>query len=435
MKVIQLREQLLENTILPKSDIDILLPFMEERDEVVFSVKRGRDENAKCLSLYRKEDKVTATSSYFVGVDWVHENEVAIKVNPKMNDGCEIDYIKMLNEALCEPDNYEHLSELVSIKFNRPSIPINQQQDMLSIFLVTEYINILYRIVRKGLKKSYYIIEENLKNKLKGRILIGENIRRNLTKGKVASNFCRYQVYDIDYPVNRLLKKALHFCIKQLSVYHHSIDIAPLWNKIRYIEPYFVRVGENISIKEITTLRQNPVYKEYSQASRFAQLLLRRYSYDITNIGKKEILTPPFWVDMSKLFELYIYKRLKQIFSSKNEIIYHLKANHQELDYLLNTKGWSEPYVIDAKYKPRYKGKGGISIEDAREVSGYARLSSIYKKLELDENIALPIKCLIIFPDQEADDSFKFTRLQEPTFESIHGYVRMYKVGIKLPVI
>lgn len=341
----------------------------------------------------------------------------------------------MLNEALCEPDNFEHLSDLVSIKFNRPSIPINQQQDLLSIFLVTEYINILYRIVRKGLKRSYYIVEENLKNKLKGRILIGENIKRNLTKGNVASNFCRYQVYDIDYPVNRLLKKALHFCIKQLAVYRCAIDTSPLEKKIRYIEPYFVRVGENISIKEITTLRQNPVYKEYNQAIGFAQLLLRRYSYDITNIGKKEILTPPFWVDMSKLFELYIYKRLKQIFSSKDEIIYHFKANHQELDYLLNAKGWSEPYVIDAKYKPRYKDKGGISIEDAREVSGYARLSSVYKKLELDENIAPPIKCLIIFPDQEADDSFNFTNLQEPTFESVHGYIRMYKIGIKLPII
>ncbi|MBD5307518.1 MAG: hypothetical protein HDS14_07840 [Bacteroides sp.] len=435
MKQIQLREQLLENTILPKSDTDILLPYMEERNEIVFSVKRGRDENAKCLSLYRKNDEIMVASSYFVGIDWMHDNELAIKVNPKMNDGCEIDYIKMLNEALCEPENFEHLSDLVSIKFNRPPIPIKQQQDLLSIFLVTEYINILYRIVKKGLKKSYYIVEENLKNKLKGRILIGENIKRNLTKGNVTSNFCRYQVYDIDSPVNRLLKKALHFCIKQLKVYRYAIDTSLLENKIRYIEPYFSMVGESISIKEITTLRQNPVYKEYTQATGFAQLLLRRYSYDITIIGKKEIPTPPFWIDMSKLFELYIYKRLKQIFSSKDEIRYHFKANHQELDYLLNSKGWSEPYVIDAKYKPRYKSKGGITIDDAREISGYARLSSVYHKLGLDENMVPPIKCLIIYPDQASDETFKFTSLQEPTFDSVHGYVRMYKIGIKLPVI
>lgn len=223
------------------------------------------------------------------------------------------------------------------------------------------------------------------------------------------------------------MKKALKFCVKQLAVYRNAINIDYLQNKIRFIEPYFTKVRENISIKEIKTYRKNPVYKEYNQAIEFAQLLLRRYSYNITNIGREKITTPPFWIDMSKLFELYIYKRLKHIFTSKNEIIYHLKAYNQELDYLLNTKEWPEPYIIDAKYKPRYKNQGGITIDDAREVSGYARLSSVYHKLGLDENTALPIKCLIIYPNQEANDTFEFSHMEEPTFDKIHGYVRIYK--------
>lgn len=435
MKIIQLREQLMENTLLPQQDIDNLLPFMKDRNEVVFNVKRGRDCDTKCLSLSFKNNEVRATGSYFVGIDWVQESELAIKVNPKMNDGTEIDYIKMLNEALCEPHNFEHLADLVTVKFHKPSIKLSQQQDMLSIFLVTEYINILYQIVIKGLKKSYYIIEENLKNKLKGRIIIGKNIRRNLPKGNVITNYCQYQVYDVDSPENRILKKALMFCIKQLSMYRYSVNVDYLQDKIRFIEPYFTKVRENISIKEIKTYRKNPVYKEYNQAIEFAQLLLKRYGYNITNIGCKEVATPPFWIDMSKLFELYVYKRLKQIFSAKNELIYHLKASHQELDYLLQTKEWSSPYVIDAKYKPRYKNQGGITIEDAREVSGYARLSSVYKKLGLDENSAPPIKCLIIFPDQEANETFEFTREKEPIFNKASNYIRIYKIGIRLPVI
>lgn len=435
MKIIQLREQLSENTLLPQPDTDILLPYMEDRTEVIFSVRRGRDDNAKCLSLYCSNNEIRATSSYFVGLDWVHDNDIAIQVNPKMNDGYEIDYIKMLNEALCEPENFDHLSDLVTIKFNKPSIKLTQQQDLLSIFLITEYINSLHRIVRKGLKKSYYSVEESLKNKLKGRILIGKNIQKNLAKGNVITNFCRYQVYDINTPENRILKKALHFCIKQLSVYRNALNVDYLQNKIRYIEPYFTKVGENISIKEITTYRKNPVYKEHHQAIEFALLLLRRYSYDITAIGTAKIQTPPFWIDMSKLFELYIYKRLKHIFSSKNEIIYHIKAHYQELDFLLNSKKWSEPYVIDAKYKPRYKKQGGITIDDARELSGYARLSSVYQKLGLDENTAPPIKCLIIYPDQDADENFKFTRQSEPTFDKVNGYIRIYKIGIRLPLI
>ena len=129
------------------------------------------------------------------------------------------------------------------------------------------------------------------------------------------------------------------------------------------------------------------------------------------------------------------FLRFKKVFTGTNEVKYHLRAHYQELDYLLNPSQWAEPYVIDAKYKPRYKNTGGISTDDAREVSGYARLSSIYKELGLNEETAPPIKCLIIYPDQEEADHFTFTRTQEPHFNQVSGYVRFYKLGIKLPII
>lgn len=112
-----------------------------------------------------------------------------------------------------------------------------------------------------------------------------------------------------------------------------------------------------------------------------------------------------------------------------------MKAHYQELDYLLNPTEWTDPYVIDAKYKPRYKQGGGITMDDAREVSGYARLSKVYKKLGLNEETALPIKCLIIYPDQDQEERFTFTRTEEPTFEKVSNYVRFYKLEIRLPVI
>jgi len=102
---------------------------------------------------------------------------------------------------------------------------------------------------------------------------------------------------------------------------------------------------------------------------------------------------------------------------------------------LLHPKEWANPYVIDAKYKPKYKQQASISIDDAREVAGYARLSKIYNELGLDEDTAPPIKCLIIYPDQEKEENFAFTRESEPKFDTVGGYVRMYKVGIRLPEI
>lgn len=435
IKVIQLQEQLLENTILQLAECNSIIPYIDNGSEVVFNVKRGREEHELCLKLSRKDDEVIANGSFFVGVDWIKEGELAVQVSPKMNDGFEVDYVRMLNEALCKPDNFPHLDDLITIHFNKPSIRINQQHDLLSIFLITEYLNILQHIVRKGLKKSFYNVEENLKNKVKGRIIIGKNINKNLIKGRLSDNVCSYQVYDVDSPENRILKKALEFSKKRLVVYKNALDVSSLDQKAAFIKPYFENVGNEIDTKTIKDFKGNPIFKEHNLALKFAQLLLRRFSYDITVLGEHEIKTPPFWIDMSKLFELYVFSKLRQIFTEKNEVMYHVKAHYQELDYLLNPTDWLEPYIIDAKYKPQYKESSGIYKEDAREVSGYSRLSSIYHRLGLDEDTALPIKCLIIYPDQEQDEKFTFSRIKEPIFDKVSGYVRIYKTGIRLPVI
>ena len=73
----------------------------------------------------------------------------------------------MLNEALTETDNYKHLKDLLHSLSRSRLIRISQQQDLLSIFLITEFLNVLHRIVRKGLKRSYYRVEETLIIRLK----------------------------------------------------------------------------------------------------------------------------------------------------------------------------------------------------------------------------------------------------------------------------
>ena len=434
MTLIQLKEQIADGMCLSSDISGNITPYLEEGQNIVYSVNRGKETDALCLSLSRQNNNVYAHGSYFIGIDWLSVNNAAIQVSPKMNDVYEVDYVRMLNDALSESENFNHLKDLVTIKFNKPSISVRQNQDLLSIFLITEYLNILEKIVKRGLKKSFYIVEDNLHNKVKGRIMVSRNIKENIAKGRITDNVCKYQVYGIDSPENRILKLALHFCVKQLAVYRHAFNTEILEKKVRFIRPYFSKISDDICIKTVKCYKGNPVYREYNQAIEYAQLLLKRYSYDITVVGTKEITTPPFWIDMSKLFELYVFHRLRLVFTAKNEVRYHVNAHYQELDYLLNPKLWPEPYVIDAKYKSRYS-EGGISKEDAREVAGYARLSRIYEMLGLDEDISLPIKCLIIYPDQEKEEFFTFTREKEPMFEKISGYVRFYKLGIKLPII
>ena len=233
MKLIRLQEQIAENTCIHQDIAQDIIPHMQDGEDIVFSVCRKDKDKEMCLSLSRDNDHIFAKGSYFIGLDWLSTGNVAIQVNPKMNEGYEIDYIRMLNDSLTECENYNHLSDLVTIYFNKPSIKVSQQQDLLSIFLITEYLNILSLIVKKGLKKSFYIVNENLHNKIKGRIMVGQNMRTNIAKGRITNNVCKYQVYGIDSPENRILKLAFRFCVKQLEVYKYAVNTELLNKKVR----------------------------------------------------------------------------------------------------------------------------------------------------------------------------------------------------------
>ena len=88
--------------------------------------------------------------------------------------------------------------------------------------------------------------------------------------------------------------------------------------------------------------------------------------------------------------------------------------------------------VVDAKYKPQYNGKN-ISKEDIRQVSGYARMKSIYKELQMENNYNQVIDCLIIYSDQGAGR--KDFASADFTEETEDNYVQFYKIGIELPTL
>ena len=65
MKLIQLQEQILENTLL-QHDITSILPHIEDGKEVVYTVKRGREENELCLKLQRIGEDIYAQQILFL---------------------------------------------------------------------------------------------------------------------------------------------------------------------------------------------------------------------------------------------------------------------------------------------------------------------------------------------------------------------------------
>lgn len=402
------------------------LSSIKESGYIIHVLRKNKQERCVSIDFDRKEEKFHFQTSYFIGVDWIVENQLPVYIQPKQNnEACEIDYMSMLLEALQEPENLKHLDDLVHIDFHKPYIPITQKQDKLSPFLIAQFLQIVHRIVRKGLKKSYYTFTDDLNSRVKGKILVGRNVKENLVKGKQIHSLCQYQDFGLNCDENKLLKKAYQFARRYIQQYSNGFNTQPLLEIINYIHPAFENVSDDIEVSTMKTLKISPLFREYDQAIKLAKLIFKRFSYNITKTGQEIIMTPPFWIDMSKLFELYVYKKLREVFRDKDEVEYHYSDHFKEIDFLINSPKNGVKMVVDTKYKPRYH-KHSIDLEDCRQVSAYARLKSIYEKFKIDHGQT--IDCLIIYPNQ-TDSPYD---INFDLKESLSSYVCFYKLGIRL---
>lgn len=382
----------------------------------------------RCFSLEQSLDgKVRLRTSYFVGADWICPDELALQVKPKFDTHSgETDYFHLLNKVMSHPDLANDLQGLFQIFPEEPEISIEHKQDLLTPLLIFRFLKLVKEIVRKGLKRTYYTVDQNLPNRVKGKILVAETIRRNHLKAQLTKTVCRYQVFDVDGPENRLLKKAVQF-VRTYQANPKSNMRAWMQPFLHYIDPAFIEVSDDVSVFEVKHGRFNPFYQEYKEAIHLAKLILKRFGYALSETYRTDMVkVPPFWVDMSRLFELYVLALLKDSF--RNEVEYHFYDCGNELDFLLKKPDCQ--MVIDSKYK-QYN-KGAISKEDAWQVSAYARLNEVYNALDRKNNEL--IDALIIYPDPANDrKTLKSTDLTQR--EKDPHYRQLYKLAVNLPQV
>ena len=382
------------------------------------------------------EGEVCLQAGYYIGALWLVKHQKFVYIEPKMNkkqiaegspaqeEWAEIDYLKMLLSITgLDPKDTQ---DLIKIYWDEPPITIEQQKDTLTPFLMVQFLLLLKRIVRKGLKKSYYTVEENLNSRIKGKIQLAKHLKQNVFKNKLTAHVCRYQEFGMDSLENRFLKKVLQFIIsfKNTHPNYFAGNDKSIIELITYCSPYFELISEEINIENLKKLTPNTFFKEYEEAIRIGKHILKRFSYNITETTLQKIAIPPFWIDMPKLFELYVYKKLQEQFGGREEVLYHFIADYTELDFLLNTSEYK--MVIDVKYKPIYEDSR--VIDDIRQVSGYARLEAVYNEFKIEENKL--IDCLIIYPSLEENKELNFKKL-----DTIKNYAKIYKQGISIPLI
>lgn len=384
-----------------------------------------------CFHLHNDNQNFSVDTNYFVGVDWLVPGKAAVYIEPKLNEKEQVDFLGILLQSLEAPENLDHLDGLFHVDYDSQWIPIPEQKDRLSPILIVQFLKLVQRIVRKGLKKSYYRVTENLNSRIKGKILVGQQIKKNLVKSKHTRTICNFQEYGFNTVENQFLKLVLEFVSSYLGKECQFFDKTQnqhLRHILNYCLPSFKHVDTAKQKHERIHVKRNVFYKEYEEAIKIGRYILKRFSFNINKTSQSQTSTPPFWIDMSRLFELYVFGKLKKLFPERGALTYHDDfRGGKQTDILIRAEGFKS--VIDCKYKPKYENEDP-SLADKRQLAGYTRLKSVYNKLGVSHEKL--VKGLIIYSHQNCNLEIEREELFR---ENIDEYIEFHKLGISLPNI
>lgn len=370
-------------------------------------------------------------ASYKIGAEWIDDKE-ALVVTAKR--GMEkIDFLSMFMTCFSSNLAIESFAKIYSINAELPSIETNSLKGVVSPLIVLHYLGVVSRI--KTLKKGYIHRRDNLK-KVKGRIDILRNERTNIALKRYDRICCNYDEYSVDIPENRLLKKALLFSkriVDRIGEHHSS------YNNIKQMlarcMSMFENVGDDVDIRDVRQIKEHKLFRDYAEAIRLAKLVLSHFDYSINKTSEANNKIVPFVLDMSLLYEHYVYGLLYQAY--KNKITYQNKGETGKPDFLYSSESYKA--ILDTKYIPKYKS-GSLDNYVVRQLSGYSRDVPILRSLGYDviESSPTPsVPCIIIYPNGTgvSQNPFLGKSLMKLCTKNVRNLSQFYKIAIPIPII
>lgn len=371
-------------------------------------------------------------ASYMIGAEWIDEKEALVVTTKRGME--KIDFLTMFMTCFTSGLSVEAFSEIYNIDSEAPTIYAPSLKGVLSPLIVLHFLGVVSRI--RSLKKDYVHYSENLK-KVKGHIKVMKNERKNIAVKRFDRVFCDYDEYTTDIPENRLIKKALLFSKQILRpvIENHQSGTKVNIMLLRALT-MFENVSEDVQIREVRRIKGHKMFSEYNEAVRLAKLILQRYDYSISKTSKEEEYVSPFTLDMSLLYEHYVYGLLREAY--ENRILYQCEGETGFPDFLYCSSGFRA--ILDTKYIPKYE-TASLDNYVIRQLSGYSRDLPILKKLgykDIDEESPVPnVPCIIIYPKvgDDVKNPFKNRELKDLCKTPVRKLARFYKICIPLPVM
>ena len=366
-------------------------------------------------------------SSYYVGAAWLKKNSRPLVVRPKIDN---IDFLGIFSDALMDNVSPAYFQKAYSIKIDAPFIEDGTLNSVLTPLMVAHFLSVMRLLLASGLKRSYIIREENLKNKVRGHILPLRNLQKNILRGHAEKAICRFQEYSYDYPENRLLKRGL-LAAESLLVALRVPNNA-LLQLVRKCLLSFNGISSDITPQAVKAIRRDKLHGEYPDAINLAKRILARTDFAISESSSTTHRVPEFAIDMSRIFEFHVLSVLRRHFIGQRILFQEYAGIMGRADYIVP----SAQLIVDAKYKPYYTQKSSdILRADIRELAGYSRSQRIRNILKVEDNSEIP--CLIIYPNGSYSGELQILSEQPILSQSepMPGINSFYTLGIPIPSV
>ena len=244
---------------------------------------------------------------------------------------------------------------------------LTEQMPLYEIF-IRAYLERVAELVKRGLKSSYVVREENL-SFFKGKLLVAENLRRNFAHRE--KFFVAFDEYNLDRAEHRLIKATL------FKLLHSTRDSKNFRLASRLLGD-FDSVAQSLNYrKDFAEVFIGRTNREYKAVMNWTRIFLAGKSFT-TAAGKAEALALLF--DMNKLFEAYVAEHVRKFFSDKFTVKIQVSEKYlfdNSRDYKLKPdiilERDDEKFILDTKWKFE------ISSGDMYQMFAYAKKYSAKK--------------------------------------------------------
>ena len=416
------------------------LAFEEEHQTIQeWLAAHSHQTKTETLGVYSGQDGLRPGN--FIGMVWVGkgDDKAVLRVDCKFIG---MDYIKMFYECAADRNVGDHF-DCLHFWADQELISAEKKDEDFSLLIAVAYLRELKALCSRHLRRHFLRERQNFAGKVKGKILAGENLRRNVLRCRPDRVYCEYQSVSDDILENRILRAALERAARYVA--RNKINTKSVKEELPRVQEW-IRLCRSrlcgVSIapirpRDFATARKRGVFAHYARPLQLAKAVLRQLGFNPQTEINESAKTPPYAINSEELFERFAELKLRERHPTlhapgglENTIFGGVFPVGVRPDFYVAHDSEGNTLIMDAKYKDTDKFYNGKPArEDMYQVVAYSQHNALLERIKHQSGeTAAPDKIVLslVYPRLENNANGEITEWK--TTNAFHSELKIQTV-------